>query len=190
METKLQTKVTSENQKEFYQTLYSASRTPIDLNTVSAEQYLLIDCVGAEYRKKYPNLTIVAVETMTTVKQFKLTSDQFDYLIDNRVYNQLTWPRISTSCCAVIFNHSPLFKYFTVPEIVTELEAVYKKYNPNIILFQSSLLFIDDNRIQDRLYNLINIQIKDYVVEKFYYDTVTTELSIKFKIKSLYDSTN
>jgi hypothetical protein len=77
-----------------------------------------------------------------------------------------------------------------VLEIVTELETVAKRYRPARILLQNSLLFIDDNRLQDRFYNLIDIQIKNYVIEKFYYDTATTELTIQFKIKNSDDNTN
>ena len=190
METKLQTKVTLENQKDFYQSLYSIDNPFVDLNEIPADQYLLVDCRGPEYCKKYPNLNIITLETMTTAKQFGLSRDQFNYLIDNRVFNKLSWPKISTKNCVIIFDHSILFKYLTVSEIVNELETVSDQYCPSIILLRSSLFFIDDNRLTDRFYNLVNIQIKNYVVEKFYYDTPTTELMIQFKIKNLNDNPN
>jgi hypothetical protein len=100
------------------------------------------------------------------------------------------WPKISTTDCAVIFDHSPVLKYLTVPEIINVLETVSDRYCPAIILLRSSLFFIDDCRVNDRFYNLVDIKIKNYVVEKFYYDTPTTELMIQFKIKHNNDNTN
>ena len=190
MEEKLQTKVTLENQKDFYQSLYSTDRPLIDLKEIVADQYLLVDCCGQQYCENYPDLNIITLETITTAKQFNFTKDQFDYLIDNRVFNKLSWPKISTKNCVVIFDHSPLFKYLTVAEIINELDVVSTRYNPNTILLQSSLFFIDDRRLSDRFYNLVNIKIKNYVVEKFYYDTLTTELMIQFKIKNFNVDTN
>ena len=190
MEEKLQTKVTSENQTDFYQSLYNSNRPLIDLKKIVADQYLLVDCRGQQYCKNYLDLNIVTLETITTVKQFSFTRDQFNYLIDNRVFNKLSWPKISTKNCVVIFDHSPLLKYLTVAEIINELTTVSEKYSPNTILLQSSLFFIDDNRLTDRFYNLVDIQLKNYVVEKFYYDTTVTELTIQFKIKKSNDNPN
>lgn len=190
MEKKLQTKVTLENQKEFYQSLYKTDRPLINLKEIVADQYLLVDCHGQQYCKNYPDLNIITLETITTAKQFNFTKDQFDYLIDNQVFNKLSWPKISTKNCVVIFDYSPLLKYLTVTEIINELETVSERYSPNTMLLQSSLFFIDDDRLTDRFYNLANIQIKNYVVEKFYYDTCNTELIIQFKIKNFNANTN
>ena len=158
--------------------------------TICASQYILVDSDGHRYRQTYPNLNITVLTTITTAKQFNFTKDQFDYLIDNRVFNKLSWPKISTKNCVVIFDHSPLLKYLTVAEIINELDVVSTRYNPNTILLQSSLFFIDDRRLSDRFYNLVNIKIKNYVVEKFYYDTLTTKLMIQFKIKNFNVDTN
>lgn len=190
MEQKLQTRVTLENQKDFYRLLYKVDRPLVDLNKLPVTEYLVVDGRGDQYRKKYPNLNIVLLATITTAKQFNLSRDQFNYLIDNQVYNNLNWPKISTKNCAVIFDYAPLLKYLTVPEIVNALEMSSAQYQPDTILIQSSLFFIDDPRITDRFYNLVNIQLKNYVVEKFCYDTKTTELMIQFKIKKTYDHTN
>jgi hypothetical protein len=190
MQEKLQTKVTLENQKIFYQSLYSTDRPLIDLKKIVADQYLLVDCRGQQYCKNYPDLDIITLETITTAKQFNFTKDQFDYLIDNRVFNKLGWPKISTKNCVVIFDRPPLLKYLTVAEIINELTTVSQRYNPNTILLQSSLFFIDDDRLKDRFYNLVDIQIKNYVIEKFYYDTHTTELIIQFKTKNVDADTN
>ena len=187
MQTRLQTKVTNKNQAEFYQSLYNTDRSLLDLTAISADQYLLVDCRGNEYRQKYPDLNIVILETLSTAKQFKLERKHFDFLIDNQIYNDPTWPKINTNNCAVIFDWSPVFKYLTVSEIVMSLEKLADCYNPITILLQSSLFFIDDNRLGDRLHNLVDMQIKNYVVEKFYYDTVSTTLTIQFKIKKIYD---
>ena len=130
------------------------------------------------------------LETLSTAKQFKLGQKQFDFLIDNQIYNNLTWPKINTNNCAVIFDQSPLLKYLTVAEITASLEKLADRYCPNTVLLQSSLFFIDDNRLGDRFYNLKDIQIKNYVVEKFYYDTTTAKLTMQFKIKKIYDNTN
>lgn len=187
METKLQTKVTPENQKEFYQKLYNADKPLIDLTQISADKYVLIDCRGQEYRLQYPDLDITVLETFLTAKQFKLSTDHFDYLIDNQIHNKIGWPKINFNAvdkCAIVFDHSPLLRYLTVSEIIESLQALSEKYCPYTILIKSSLFFIDDDRLKDRLCNLVNIQIKNYVVEKFYYDTQTTELLIQFKTKT------
>jgi hypothetical protein len=190
MEPKPQTKVTVENQKDFYQLLYKGGRTLVDLDQLPASEYLLVDCDQEQYRKKYPNLNIVLLATLSTAKQFNLPREKFDYLIDNQIYNDLHWPKISTTDCAVIFDHSPVLKYLTVPEITNVLETVSSQYRPATILLQSSLFFIDDCRMTDRFYNLVNIKIENYVVEKFYYDTPSTELMIQFKIKNSHDNTH
>jgi hypothetical protein len=190
MEQKLQTKVTLENQKDFYQSLYKGGRTLVDLDQLPVTEYLLVDCDRSLYQKKYPNLNIVLLSTLSTAKQFNLDRTQFDYLIDNQVYNNLHWPKISTTNCAVMFDHSPMLKYLTVPEIITVMETVSTQYRPAIVLLRSSLFFIDDDRLADRFYNLVDIKIKNYIVEKFYYDTPTTELMIQFKIKNSHDNTN
>jgi hypothetical protein len=190
MEQKLQTKVTVENQKDFYQSLYRGDRTLVDLRQLPVIEYLLVDCDPEQYRKKYSNLNIVLLATLSTAKQFNLSRAQFDYLIDNQIYNNLHWPKIPTTTCAVIFDYSPLLKYLTVPEIITVLETISDRYRPAIILLRSSLFFIDDCRMADRFYNLVDIKIENYVVEKFYYDTPTTELMMQFKIKHSYDNTN
>jgi hypothetical protein len=188
MEQKLQTKVTPENQKDFYRSLYKNSRTIVDLDQLPVSEYLLVDCNQEQYRKKYPNLDIVLLTTLSTAKQFNLSRDQFDYLIDNR--NDLHWPKIPTTSWAVIFDYSILLKYLTVPETINVLEDVSVHYSPAIILLRSSLFFIDDYRSVDRFYNLVDIKIDNYVIEKFYYDTPTTELMIQFKIKHHYDNPN
>tara|TARA_R110000822_G_scaffold14173_8_gene50148 strand:+ start:1370 stop:1942 length:573 start_codon:yes stop_codon:yes gene_type:complete len=190
MEEKLQTKVTLENQKDFYWSLYSTGRSLIDLKKIVADQYLLVDCRGQQYCKNYPDLNIITLETITTAKQFNFTKDQFNYLIDNQVFNKLNWPKISTKNCVVIFDYSPLLKYLTVLEIVNELEKVSVRYSPNTILLQSSLIFVDDHRLLDRFYNFVNIKIKNYMIEKFCYDTHTAELIIQFKIKNSNANTN
>jgi hypothetical protein len=190
MEQKPQTKVTPENQKDFYRSLYKDSRTLVELDQLPVSEYLLVDCNQAQYRKKYPNLNIVLLTTLSTAKQFNLSRDQFDYLIDNRIHNDLHWPKISTTSCAIIFDYSILLKYLTVPEIINVLETVSGQYSPTIILLRSSLFFIDDSRSVDRFYNLVDIKIDNYVIEKFYYDTLTTELMIQFKIKHHYDNPN
>jgi hypothetical protein len=190
MAQKLQTKVTVENQKDFYQSLYQLGRTLVDLSQLPVIEYLLVDCDQEQYRKKYPNLNIVLLATLSTAKQFNLSREQFNYLIDNQIYNDLHWPKIPTTNCAVIFDHSTVLKYLTVPEIITVLETISDRYCPAIIMLRSSLFFIDDCRMTDRFYNLVDIKIENYVVEKFYYDTLTTELTIQFKIKHNNDNTD
>ena len=98
--------------------------------------------------------------TLSTAKQFNLSREQFDYLIDNQIYNNLHWPKISTTNCAIIFDHSPVLKYLTVTEIINVLETVSDRYGPSIILLRSSLFFIDDCRANDRFYNLVDIKIE------------------------------
>jgi hypothetical protein len=191
METILQTKVTTENQNEFYKSLYHVDKNLVALPTICADQYVLVDCDGRQYCAQYPNLNITVLTTITTAKQFRLPRNQFDYLIDNQIFNSIKWPTLSIkNKCAVIFDYSPLIKYLTVPEIVTILETIANQYRPGVILIRSLLFFIDDDRMSDRFYNLINIKVDNYVVEKFCYDATSGEFLVQFKIKNVYDYTN
>lgn len=183
MEARLQTKVTRENQKEFYKSLYNKDKPLIDLASLSASQYVFADCRGYEYRQKYHDMNIVVLETLTTAQQFGLSRENFDYLIDNRAFNRIVWPKIKLQDCMVIFDHSPMLKYLTATEMVHTLESMAELYAPDKILLNSSLFFIDDERTVDRFYDLTRIRIKHYVVEIFYYDTQKTKLTMQFRAK-------
>jgi hypothetical protein len=183
MQTESQTKITPSNQKQFYQATYQVDNPLIDLPAHGADQYLLIDCRGQDYKNKYPELDIVILETIFTAKQFQLGRDKFDYLIDSRTHNAPTWPKITTKNCMLVFDHSPILKYLTVEEISSVLESCTRMYQPSVVLLVSSLFFVDDDRMRDRLDGLVGIKIKNYVVEKFSYDTKKIELIIQFRLK-------
>lgn len=179
----METKVTDSNQEEFYRVLYNTDRNLIDIEKFSADQYIIIDSNGIAYRTKYPEKNVVLLETITTAKQFKLTQKSFDKLIDNQIYNKIVWPKLSTNNTVAIIDHSPLFKYLSILEIIETLENISICYRPKQIVFNVDPSFIDDSRTGDRFDNISKLSILGYIVEQFIYDTIKNQLCIVWKSK-------
>jgi hypothetical protein len=188
MDIKQQTKVTEQNLNSFFQKLYhhqtNNKKQLVDLDVLNEPTAIVVDCCGWHYKKLFPNKSVVAVETIKTVKQFNLDKTYFDRLIDNQSDDRLGWPSIPPGNCAVIFDRSPLLKYQTLAQISNMLAKAADKYVPDTVILEQSLTFIDDVRSIDRFYDIAKIEIAGYVVTKFMYDTDGIHLSIRFKKKS------
>jgi hypothetical protein len=186
MEIKTQTKVTDSNRQDFYNSMYSHQVDLINLNTIPAENFVVVDAFrGQQYREKFPQAHIIVLETLSNAKQFRLQKNQFDYLIDSRIFNQISWPQLPKTNNVVILDQVPMLKYLTVQEIKDTLEAMCLRYHPGRVIFRSLVWFIDDDRLQERLDQLCMINIKNYVVKKFYYDTGPGTLEIDFIRKKI-----
>jgi hypothetical protein len=188
MDIKHQTKVTEQNLNSFFQKLYhhqtNNKEQLVDLDALNEPTAIVVDCCGWHYKKLFPTKSVIAVETINTVRQFNLDKTYFDRLIDNQSDLRLGWPSIPTGNCAVIFDRSPLLKYQTLEQISNVLDKVANKYVPDTVILEQSLIFIDDVRSLDRFYNIAKIEIAGYVVTKFIYDTDAMHLAIRFKKKS------
>ena len=81
---KNQIQVTDANRIDFYQSVYPTDN-PVDLSEFKDFDCVLIDCVGGKYRKLFTDHKIHVVETVTSAKQFKFDTNDFNKLVDNRV---------------------------------------------------------------------------------------------------------
>jgi len=187
MDIKQKTKVNEQNLNSFFQNMYhhqfNNKEQLVDLNSINDSTVIAVDCCGWHYKKIFPNKSIVAVETIKTVKQFNLDKTYFDRLIDNQTDCRLGWPSIPPGNCAVIFDRSPLLKYQTLDQISNILIKAADKYLPGTIVLEQSLKFIDDIRLVDRFDNLAKLAVDGYIVKKFNYDTDLMHLSITFQKK-------
>jgi len=188
MDIRQQTKVTDQNSNDFFcQVYYHQTATKeqlVNLDDFNESNIILVDCCGWYYKKLFPNKSIIAFETLKTVKQFKLDNTYFDRLIDNQTDSRIGWPSISPGNCAVIFDRSPLLNYLTLEQISNILAKITDSYLPNTVVLEQRLIFLDDFRSLDRFYNIAKIEIAGYVVTKFIYDTDVMHLSIRFKKKN------
>jgi hypothetical protein len=183
MEIKLQTQVTEQNRAQFYQTLYSqqldSKQQLIDLEKFSNE-CILVDCCGWHYRNLFPHKKIIALETFKTAKQFKLGLDQFDKLIDDQSDQQITWPDLHLAGSALIFDRSPILKYRSIGNLSSTLNSAVDRYNAKHLILNTSTTFIDDHRLTDRFYNMVEIRIPNFTVREFAYNTSTNKLLIQW----------
>ena len=185
METRLQTKVTDQNRFDFFKAVYPQLNKPknhlIQLNKYNVSSYVLADCCGWYYKTLWPDLIIFGLETLNSIKEYKLEKSKFQGIIDSRDYSNIKWPNINTSDCALIFDHSVILKYRTVEDIVNIITTASEKYQPKVIVFNSLTMFIDDSRFGDRFVNLSKILIPGFVVTAVSYQE--TNLTMEFKRK-------
>lgn len=169
-----QTSITNQNRLGFYTNVYPQQLDKKE-NLIDISSYvnpLLIDCCGWYYEHVF-NQPVIKIESATTAKDFKLNLTQFNKLFDNRDSNNLTWPMVGANHSAVVFDRSAVMKYQSITGINKILELTSKLYTPEKIIFRSILLFVDDNRFNNRVENLCNIKIPGYVVDQFVYDTIS-----------------
>lgn len=185
METRLQTKVTDQNRIDFLKSVYlpltKSKDQLIQLNKFVVSSYVLADCCGWYYKTLWPDLTIFGLETLNSIKEYKLERSKFQGIIDSRDYSNIKWPNINASNCALIFDHSVILKYRTVKDIVNVISAAAEKYQPKIIVFRSLTMFIDDPRLGDRFVELSKILIPGFIVTAVLYHG--TNLTMEFKRK-------
>lgn len=169
-----QTKVTEANRAAFYKTLYpqqlDCQEKLIQLTHQTIGQYIVIDSCSWHYKACWPNANIIGLECLSTALEFKLQTHQFDKLIDTRQPDNIAWPNLNTNNPALIFDRSPILKYKTVSEIVNIVVSAADKYQANAVFLNIQSVFVDDIRLTDRFNNLINLQLPNFIVKKFYYD--------------------
>lgn len=183
METMLQTKVNEHAQQDWLAKVYPRSTKSkeqlIQLDKYNVSSYVFIDCCGWHYQSLWPNLNIFGVETLQTAKDYKLERSKFQGLVNDQDYNNIKWPSINAVNCAVIFDYSPILKYKTVEDIVAIIASAAKKYQPQIVVFNSFTILIDDSRFVDRFINLSQLLIPGFVVTSFLYNETAIEISYK-----------
>lgn len=186
MEIKSQTRVTEQNQKEFFANVYPQTTKSksdlIQLDNYKVDSFIMADCCGWHYKTFWPDLTIIGLETLNTIKEYKLDRSRFQGMIDSRDYYNIKWPTVSANNSALVFDHSVILKYRTVDNVVDVITDAAETYQPQIIIFEASTLFIDDLRFDDRITSLSKILVPGYVVTSFVYDTMTLKISYKKKM--------
>lgn len=183
MEHKKQTQITDRNRKEFQETLYQQT-SAVDIGVLHEQTIIAADCQGYKYQTLYPDKTVLALETMSNVRDFCIPKEQFYKLIDNRQYHKLVWPKIDIKDCAMLFDCSPILKYRTVEEISLTLDEASNRYLPTTIIVRLNLMHVDDNRLADRFYNMSKFRLGLYVVHEFAYNANTKSLLINFHRKT------
>ena len=191
METRQQTKTTDQNRDLFYRRVYhhqTADRSQlVELDRLTEKSIVMIDCCGWHYKNLFPEKTVIGLETISTVKQFKLDRMYFDKIVDDQNSNRVGLPSLDLDECAVIFDRSPILKYCSLEKIKTILNEVAVKYRPSTIILNQSLMFTDDSRIADRFYELAKLSVSGYFVKDFEYTTETDHWYIKFQRKLCYN---
>jgi hypothetical protein len=187
MEQKLQTKVTDSNRKEFYKCVYDhQTLTPeslVDLSQLGPGPKVLVDCCGWHYKNCFPNETIVSLENVKTLLEYKLHASQFDKMFDGRTDSIPSWPKLNIIEPAVVFDRSPLLKYQNLDTIKKVLESIDAEYRAKSIVLRQHLSFVDDSRLIDRFYNISKLSIDRHVVKKFNYDLDRCMLEVHFECK-------
>ena len=183
MEIKSQTQVTEKNRAQFYQTLYS-QQLDSKQQLINLEKFpnecILIDCCGWHYRNLFQHKKIISLETFKTAKQFNLGIDRFDKLIDDRTDLQITWPELDLIDATLVFDRSPILKYRNIDNLTDILTAAIGQYKAKHLILNMNIMFIDDDRLTDRFYNMTEIRILNFTVREFAYNTSTNKLFIQW----------
>jgi hypothetical protein len=182
MENKKQTQVTDQNRKDFQAALHQHAGT-FDISTLAEQTIIAVDCQGHKYQLLHPSKSVLALETMSNVLDFRIPKDQFYKFVDDRQYNKLGWPKVDVKDCAVLFDCSPILKYRTVEEISLILDEVSNRYLPTTIVVNLNLMHVDDNRLADRFYNMAKLRLSLYVVQEFSYNANAKSLLVKLHRK-------
>jgi hypothetical protein len=191
METKTQTKIDNHNREDFLSTVYNNSFDLINLDIMSAEIFVLVDAIRAQqYHKKFPHKKFLTLATISNAKDYGLNHNDFDHLVDDRVHNQIVWPRISIQNCSIILDCIPALKYLTVDELTAVFDRVANLYQPDQIHFRSVACFVDDNRLAPRINQFCNLCPKSHVVKKLVYDSDQDLLEIEMRKKRAYADTH
>ena len=162
--------------------MYQQNNT-VDIDQLTESTVIAIDCRGYLYQTQYPSKTVLALETMSNIVDFRIPKQQFYKFIDNRQSDRLGWPKVDAANCAVLFDYSPILKYRTAKEISSMLREVSDRYLPSTIIVNLNLMHVDDSRLTDRFYNMAQIQLDQYVVQEFVYKADQKSVSIKFSRK-------
>lgn len=185
MESIKQTKVTPENREQFYLNTYSQQTRDkselIDLSLLQQHCKIIVDSCGWYYKQHFPEQKIIALENIQTASEYQLSLDKFDKLFDGRNDSVVHWPKIEVKNSVLIFDHAPLLKYKSVQELSDLLQSALMCYNPEQLILNHNLMFVDDARLGDRLKNIANLAVSNYIVTKFYFDLEHNQLEMRFK---------
>jgi hypothetical protein len=180
----LQTKVIDKNRDKFYQRAYcqqfNTKADLVDLDMFTNE-CVLIDCCGWHYRNVFPNKSVTILETIKSAIQFKLDLTKFNKLIDNQTDSHIGWPELSAIDPVLIFDRSPMLKYQSISGLSNMLTNAVEKYGASHLVVNVDTNFVDDDRLQDRFYNLALINITNFTVREFTYNTISNKLFMHFK---------
>jgi hypothetical protein len=186
MDITLQTKVSDINRSQFYKQVYrqqfDTKQFLVDLD-IFTNECILVDCCGWHYRDLFPTKRITSLETIKSALQFKLDRSKFTKLIDNQKDSYIGWPELNVVDPVLVFDRSPMLKYQTVDNLVKLLSTAVEKYNASQLVVNLDTLFVDDNRLQDRFYNLAAITIPNFVVREVLYKIDSSKLFMQFKRK-------
>lgn len=189
MEPKLQTKVTDQNRFGLHSNVYNRTTKTkdqlIQLDNFNSTNFIIVDSGAQQYRQFWPNVNIVELEALNTIKSFNATPANKCKLLDDRVYNDIKWPTVNVLDCALIFDYSTFLKYRTVSDIVNLISFAANKYNANDIVFRSLTMFVDDARLTDRFENLSQLMINGYIVTEFNYNV--KHLTVSYRKKYQYE---
>ena len=189
-----QTKVTDQNRSQFYQHVYyhqtESKNQLIDIEAVDVDNIVAVDCCGWHYKNMFPGKNVLPIDPIKTALEFKLPKDKIYKLVDNRSDHILHWPKFFVEDCAVIFDRSPMLKYLTINQLKVLFNDIQQTYQPNFLIARLQLMFIDSNRLIDRVYELSTIQVNNTVISQFCYNADDDYLYICFRKKSNHDHPN
>jgi hypothetical protein len=185
----LQTAVNDHNRQDFlkqtFPHLKKSRQQLIQIDNFSASSFVLVNCCGWHYKNLWPELNIIGLETLTSVKNFLFDRSMFQGLIDDRDFYKIKWPNIKIYNSVLIFDYSPLLKYRTIDNIVDIVSSAALLYQSTEVVIRLSTVFVDDPRLTDRITNFLNLIIPNYTIINFEYDT--QNLKIVYKKNYLYD---
>lgn len=175
-----QTKVTEENREDFFRKAYLV-QTFSKSDLFSIEKYnqypiVAIDSCGWHYESLFPDIKIIKIESIETVKEFNLDKTQFDKLFNN--VSLIKFP----DECVLLLDHCPrIFKYRTENEMKGILKNLLESTNAKFCLARFVTATLGDNRLTDRFSNLIQIIPENYIVSSFVFNSRTFSFEIKRK---------
>lgn len=182
-----QTKVDDQNRNQFYTQMYpqqfDSKQSLIDLDAIESSNIIAVDCCGWHYQAMFPQKKVVYVDPIKAALEFKLPKDKVFKFVDNRQDQQLTWPSLKIEDCSVIFDRSPLLKYYTLSQLVKTLTDVEKIYQPKFIVARLKLMFVDSARLTDRFHDIAAMQIENTIVDEFHYHANNDMLHVRFRKK-------
>ena len=163
------------NPDAFYRWTYPVMRMAkdelVNLDLLYPKQKIVIvDSAGWYYREQFKSVDIYCVEGICMCKNVSLDRSKFDKLYDDTEYHDIKFPNLSNPGCVLFFDHSPVLKYRTGPQIKEIFDRLSSNVEPTKIHLRLPLLTTDDNRFKDRLIEMSGIVPDGYVTAKFNFD--------------------
>lgn len=172
-----QTQVTDNNLIEFYAKVYPVVNMDksmlIDLNNFHGNK-IIFDSAGWHYQKHFKDQTIIKIEDLSVIKQFKLNNTQFD-----KIFKNTDIPKINDPSSALILDHAAILKYKSVQEINHFLNSLTSAITSDLLIIRAPLITMGDFRFNDRIKNLVDIIPKKFITLKLNYDVITFSMHLK-----------